>query len=90
MVTGVSALLTRGIALDIMYGCDVKSHKRLFQLAAASEETGCFVSRTLPAHAISVTSWYEAAGTMQPARMCGINPVGARCFYQHRMDKVLG
>jgi hypothetical protein len=50
--------------LDIMYGCDVRSRKGLFQLGCASEETGCSVSRTLPAHAISVTSWYEAAGTM--------------------------
>lgn len=46
-----------------MYGCDVRSRKGLFQLACAREETGCSVSRTLPAHAISVTRWCEAAGT---------------------------
>ena len=49
---------------DILSGCDVKLHKRLFHLALVSEETGCSVSRTLLAHAISVTSWCEAAGTM--------------------------
>ena len=46
-----------------MYGCDVRSRKGLFQLACAREETGYSVSRTLPAHAISVTRWCEAAGT---------------------------
>ena len=59
------------MALDIMYGCDVKSHKRLFQLASASEETGCSVSRTLPAHAISITVG------MKPPGQCNLHGCAA-------------
>jgi hypothetical protein len=43
-------------SLDIMYGCDVKLHRRLFHLTLTSKENRCSVSRTLLAHAISVTS----------------------------------
>ena len=46
--------------------CATRSRRNVCLSKGTCNETYCFTSSILPGHAIVVTQWYEAPGTMQP------------------------